>query len=108
MFYCLLIIYLHQGLGSPPGRAASAAALALYLFPSCMAMWVFADARRRQHTLPFDFGAFVFFFWPVVVPAYLFKTRGLRAFATIGWFLLLWFTAVLWAVIPIVIEGMEE
>ncbi|MDB6072797.1 MAG: hypothetical protein JWO89_437 [Verrucomicrobiaceae bacterium] len=107
MFYCLLIIYLHQGLGAPMGRAGAAAALATLFFPSCMAMWVFADARRRQQPLPFDFGTFIYFLWPVVVPAYLFRTRGLRAFAAIGWFLLLWFTAVLCAVIPAVIEGTE-
>ena len=62
----------------------SKAALALI-----MAGWVKADARKRNWQLCYDYDSFVFFGWMVVVPVYLFRTRGSRAFLT-----LLWFTGV--------------
>ena len=41
--------------------------------------WVYRDrGRRRYHTI-FDFEAFAFFGWPIVLPYYLFKTRRWRA-----------------------------
>lgn len=41
--------------------------------------WVRGDRRARRFSAPFEFEAFVFFAWPVVLPAYLFSTRGWRA-----------------------------
>ncbi len=41
--------------------------------------WVYVDRQRRRYPVPFEFEAFVFFAWPVVVPYYLFRTRGMRA-----------------------------
>jgi len=43
-----------------------------------LAFWVRADRRARHFNVPFEFDAFVFFFWPVVVPYYFCKTRGFR------------------------------
>ena len=60
------------------------------LFPFLLAFWVVADARRRHRSLCYDFGTFVFFGWPVVVPVYLFQTRGTRAFLTLLYFVGLW------------------
>ena len=51
-----------------------------------MASWVLADAQKRGRQLCYEFGAFVFFLWPVVVPVYLFQTRRARAFLTILFF----------------------
>jgi hypothetical protein len=47
-------------------------------FQALLAIWVRIDRRRRNVSLPFEFDAFVFFGWPVVVPYYLYRTRGSR------------------------------
>jgi len=39
---------------------------------------VFEDRRKRGFRVPFEFDAFVFFAWPIVVPYYLYRTRGAR------------------------------
>jgi hypothetical protein len=44
---------------------------------------VIADARKRGRRLCYDFDSFVFFIWPIIVPVYLFQTRGVRAFLTL-------------------------
>lgn len=56
-------------------------------FSLLLAWWVYVDRRRRNYPAPFEFEAFVFFAWPVVVPYYLIKTRRLRG--------LLWSLAVI-------------
>ena len=40
--------------------------------------WVRFDIRARAVSVPFEFDAFVFFAWPIVVPYYLWRSRGLR------------------------------
>lgn len=41
--------------------------------------WTYRDRRQRQYPVPFEFEAFVYFAWFLVVPYYLFCTRGWRA-----------------------------
>jgi len=36
------------------------------------------DRRARAFDVPFEFDAFVFWAWPVVVPYYLYRSRGGR------------------------------
>jgi hypothetical protein len=48
----------------------------------------------------------VFFAWPLFVPIYLFSTRGWRAFATLGFFLLLYLAAALFSIIPFILRVM--
>ncbi len=64
-------------------------ALARYLFALVISNWVLADARKQQRRLCYDYDSFLFFVWPIVGLAYLFQTRGWRAFLTIFWFLLI-------------------
>ena len=45
--------------------------------------WATSDARKRGRILCYDYDSFVFFAWPIVVPIYLFQTRGLRALLTL-------------------------
>jgi hypothetical protein len=66
-----------------PKRAELVSNLAL---PLVLALWVQRDAQRRSRPLCHDFGAFVFFAWPLIVPIYLFQTRGVRAFLSLLWF----------------------
>ena len=108
MFYCLTTSALYDGLGAPSGPATSLAFLASLLLPASMALWVLSDARQRQRSLPYDYGSFVFFAWPLVVPIYLFSTRGWRAFATLGLFVVLYFGAALFSSIPFIIYSMRQ
>jgi hypothetical protein len=45
------------------------------LFIAC---WVHLDRRVHHLSLPYEFDAFVFFAWPVTLPYYLYKSRGIR------------------------------
>lgn len=53
-----------------------------WLWGFCMALtlasWVYADRRAKNFAAPYEFEAFVFFMWPVAVPYYLYRTRGVR------------------------------
>ena len=68
-----------DGAGLPP----RADLVSRFAFPLVMASWVMADARKRGRRLLPDYDSFVFFAWPIVVPIYLFQTRGARAFLTL-------------------------
>ncbi len=48
-------------------------------FTLLLMWWVYRDRHGRGYPVPFEFEAFVFFAWPLVVPYYLFRTRGRRA-----------------------------
>ena len=100
MFYAFAAYDLYLGLGSPSGGPALAALIVSLLFPSSLALWLLADARRRHRSLPYDLGMFVFLSWPVSVPLYLFFTRGWRAFAPLGGFILLYLAASFCRFIP--------
>lgn len=47
-----------------------------FSFQLLFAWWVYFDRRKHLISLPFEFEAFVFFAWPIVMPYYLFATRG--------------------------------
>jgi hypothetical protein len=96
--FCATAAYqLHRFLGQPNGMPAISALAAYYLLPAAIGLWVVTDAQRRGRSTLYDFGSFVFFFWPLIAPIYLFETRGLRAFSTIGLFLAVFFAAILFA-----------
>jgi hypothetical protein len=52
-------------------------------FPVALAGWVISDARKRRKNLCYDYDSFIFFAWPIMLPAYLFRTRGWRALITL-------------------------
>ena len=51
--------------------------------------WVMLDRRRHSMATPFEFSAFVFFAWVVVLPYCLYKTRGARGLLNVLGFWLL-------------------
>jgi hypothetical protein len=63
-----------------------------------------ADAKKRKRQLCYDDGSFVFFAWPVVVPVYLFRTRGVRAFLTLLCFAGIWLVAMLVALVVFIVR----
>src|ERR1700687_3110127 len=48
----------------------------LFGFSLMVTLWVRAASRCRDFSLPYEFGTFVFFAWPVVVPYYTYRSRG--------------------------------
>jgi hypothetical protein len=46
-----------------------------WVLPLLLAMWVVADAAKRGRQLCYDYGTFVFFAWPLLLPAYLIQSR---------------------------------
>lgn len=106
MFYCLAASNVDEICETHHGKSGLLAWLAAVLLPSSIALWVVADARKRRLSVPYDFGTFVLMTWPVAALIYLFYTRGWRAFAPLGWFLLLYLAAALFAVIVSFIVAM--
>jgi hypothetical protein len=50
-----------------------------WMLPLLIAMWVVADAASRGRELCYDYGTFVFFAWPMMLPIYLFQSRRGKA-----------------------------
>ena len=90
---------------SPGGEISGRADLVLQLaLPLVITSWVTSDARKRGRELCYDYDSLVFFFSPVMVPVYLFQTRGLRAFLTLLCFAGVWFIAMLPVFVQIIIR----
>lgn len=53
-------------------------------FSLFLTWWVYLDRRKRRYSAAFEFEAFVFFAWIVVVPVYLIQTRRWRGVPLIG------------------------
>jgi hypothetical protein len=49
--------------------------------------WLQRDSRERGFSLVYDMGFFLLIAWPIIMPYYLFKTRGPKAFLTLLAFL---------------------
>ena len=64
--------------------AAEADLIYAFGFTLLLMWWVYVDRHKRRYPAPFEFEAFVFFAWPVVVPAYLIHTRRWRALPLIA------------------------
>ncbi|MDB6111420.1 MAG: hypothetical protein JWR69_3170 [Pedosphaera sp.] len=72
------------------GTVPNASLAATFALSLILTAWVLADARKRGRALCHDYGSFVFFAWPVVLPAYLFQTRRWKALFTLLCFGGLW------------------
>ncbi len=89
MFYCLVASGLQEHIAPTGGLAQIVAILSTAFLACSISLWILADAQQRRRSVPYDFDAFVFFAWPVLVPIYLFSTRGWRGFGPLGCFVLL-------------------
>jgi|SRR5882762_7079706 hypothetical protein len=69
-----LAVLASRGVSAPYGSSL----LWRFTFALFMVRWAAIDRRSRSFSVPFEFDAFVFFAWVVVVPYYLLKTRGPR------------------------------
>ncbi|HUR46829.1 MAG TPA: hypothetical protein VMZ27_13205 [Candidatus Saccharimonadales bacterium] len=100
MFYSIVVIGLHDNLGSPEGLPGLAVLLAAILLRTSIALWLLTDARRHGRSLPYDSDSFFYFIWPVLGPVYLFQTRGAAAFLILGKFGLLVVSAWILSTLP--------
>ena len=57
------------------GESETADLLWRFEFNLILAWWVHDDRRVRGFRVPYEFDAFVFFAWPIIVPYYLYRTR---------------------------------
>jgi hypothetical protein len=99
IFYCTLAEEIHRAGGSPKGWAAVVAVLASLLVRACISLWVITDASDSGRPPSYDFGSFVFFL-PLLALIYLFVRHGRRGFIPLGWYLVITFTAVIFAWSP--------
>jgi hypothetical protein len=60
---------------------------------------VSVDRRIRDFDVPYEFDALVFFIWPLVVPYYLYRTRGGRGLLFAAFIYIFYLTPVVVAVI---------
>jgi hypothetical protein len=57
--------------------------------------WLRTDSRARGITWPCDLGLFLYIAWPLLMPYYLLKTRGLRGLLAIVVFIAVYIGALL-------------
>ena len=49
-----------------------------FIFALLVALWALKEPKQREFDAPFEFGAFLYFVWPLTLPYYLVKTRGIE------------------------------
>ena len=85
LFIFLLIVQIANGLYFARGIEPSPAFDLMYAlgFLWLVGWWLKEDSKRYGVKWVYDMGFFLYLAWVFIVPYYLFKTRGLRAFITI-------------------------
>ncbi|HEY6186067.1 MAG TPA: hypothetical protein VIW80_00205 [Pyrinomonadaceae bacterium] len=72
-------IYISRGIELPPAFT--------FLYPLSLlwviGWWLQKDSRKHGVAWIFDMGLFLSIAWPFIMPYYLFKTRGMKAFLPI-------------------------
>ena len=68
--------------------------------------WLQQDSRRHGFKWVYDLGLFLYIAWPIILPYYLFKTRGLKALLTILIFLAVYLGAYIIGVIIYFVMGL--
>jgi hypothetical protein len=58
-----------------------------FIFAILVAVWAKKEPKQREFNAPFEFGAFLYFAWPIILPYYLIKTRGCEGWITFMGFL---------------------
>src|ERR1051325_8435152 len=84
---CALFAGVYAAMGTqPPGLALL---VTHYATPVSAVLWLQRDARLRGVASVYDWGTLMFITWPVAIPWYAIKTRGLPAGVPLAVFLLL-------------------
>lgn len=72
---------------------------------TAVVFWVFRDIRTSRFHPSFEYDLFMFLAWPILLPHYLFRTRGRAGFALTAWLYLSLFAAVVLIAIVKVVFG---
>ena len=85
----LLVASVANGVYHGLGREQSGAAwlLSVLLFILVMGAWFEKDSRQRGVKWATDLGLTLYIAWPIFLPYYIFATRKMRGFITLGIFL---------------------
>lgn len=65
------------------------------VFALCVALWAHADAAVQKQDRPLDFSFWFFAVWPVALPIYLGRTRGVEGMILFAGFFLLYYAPFL-------------
>lgn len=91
VFFCISQIsrgvYLAYGIEPPPAYELLHFVGIIWIF----GWWLRQDLTKHKVEWPIDLGLFLQIAWPVVVPYYLFRTRGVRAIVLIIIFAAIYF-----------------
>ncbi len=60
------------------GSSPSTEGIWLLVFLFSTVVWADRDRKNNDFSGVFDFGAYMYFAWPVALPYYLIRTRGLK------------------------------
>jgi len=87
--FCLSVVQILLNLR---GEEISDATDALWsgVFLLTTIFWAYYDADRRDFDKPFDFGFLIYVFWPIALPWYLIKTRGIEGLLIFLGFMAIW------------------
>ena len=66
-----------------------------YAFLWVLGWWLLTDSRKRGIKLVYDMGMFLYIAWPIFMPYYLLKTRGVRGMLVIIGFVGIWVVALI-------------
>ncbi|PCJ28212.1 MAG: hypothetical protein COA96_01510 [SAR86 cluster bacterium] len=70
--------------------SGSTQALWSFTFVLLTILWAYYDAKKADIETPFDFGFILYIFWPVVLPWYLYRTRGIEGILMFFGLISLW------------------
>ena len=87
----LFLLFTQPAFGLYTARGIEPPGLFEMLYSLCflwiIGWWLQRDSRKRGFKLVYDMGFFLYIAWPIIMPYYLFKTRGPKAFLTLLIFL---------------------
>ncbi len=72
--------------------SASTATLWMFVFAMLIAFWANKEPKQKEFEGTFEFPALVYFVWPIVMPYYLVKTRGLEGLVVYMGFIAIYFS----------------
>lgn len=97
----------HQAVYAHYGVEGSALSHVLWQWGTSLLIvwWVQDDERQTGYRPCYEYAAFMFFGWPLLLPDYLLRTRGIRGLLWISAFSILFFTPWLFAIATFYLAG---
>jgi serine/threonine protein kinase len=92
VIYQIFLISYNIGIGESLIKSWS------FIFSILLATWVSIDAKINSFNKSLDFGFFFLIFWPIALPYYLSKTRGVKGFFQSLGFIMLYCITLLFSI----------